>query len=183
MRRKIERVGTARQRCPTLTTNLPMREVRQMAIYRVRPCSFCGKSFQPTTSRNKHCSPECRFSGIAFVKTESGCWEWPMSLNVDSGYGQFFVRPGGMPITSHRMAWITFRGPIPSGLHVLHRCDNRKCCNPDHLWLGTNTDNVHDMISKGRAVHQDHAKDRERTAKAWKTRRLNSSVTTKNRPA
>ena len=51
---------------------------------------------------------------------------------------------------AHRAAWVLFKGPIPLGLQVLHSCDNSSCVNPDHLWLGTNDDNVVDKMNKGR---------------------------------
>ena len=50
----------------------------------------------------------------------------------------------------HRVAWALFRGPIPKGMCVLHYCDNRPCCNPDHLYLGTNANNTADMLARGR---------------------------------
>lgn len=80
------------------------------------------------------------------VKTE-GCWKWTASKK--DGYGMFGV---GNKKTkkAHRISWELCRGSIPEGLHVLHRCDNPECSNPDHLFLGTNLDNFNDMISKGR---------------------------------
>lgn len=53
--------------------------------------------------------------------------------------------------STHRLAWINANGPIPESMHVLHTCDVRNCINPDHLWLGTNADNVADKLRKGRA--------------------------------
>lgn len=53
-------------------------------------------------------------------------------------------------MAASKAAWIMINGPVPSGLHVCHTCDNRICCNPSHLWLGTPTDNVRDCIEKGR---------------------------------
>lgn len=77
----------------------------------------------------------------------SGCWPWIGSRNAD-GYGQ--VRIKGFLDKAHRVAWKMTNGPIPDGLEVCHRCDNRPCCNPAHLFLGTQSDNAHDMWRKGR---------------------------------
>jgi hypothetical protein len=82
-----------------------------------------------------------------FVKTEAGCWEWQGGKTGD-GYG--IIRLQGKQIRVHRLAYTLDRGPIGEGLFVCHSCDNPKCCNPDHLWLGTSADNIKDCISKGR---------------------------------
>ena len=81
------------------------------------------------------------------------CWEWQASLNQGSlGYGQIFDTQGGkvVQLYSHRTAWTLTRGDIPDGAQVLHRCDNPKCCNPAHLYLGTAADNVADAVARGR---------------------------------
>ena len=78
------------------------------------------------------------------------CWEWRLYRNK-GGYGNFGM-PGRVIRLAHRMAYETVYGPIPSGLHVLHRCDNPGCCRPDHLFLGTPADNCNDKLAKNRGA-------------------------------
>lgn len=77
------------------------------------------------------------------------CWIWTRSTNR-GGYGVFVPRKGG-DIVAHRYSWELAHGGIPAGLRVLHRCDTPACVNPAHLLLGTQADNVADMISKSRS--------------------------------
>jgi hypothetical protein len=75
-----------------------------------------------------------------------GCMLW--SGAASEGYGT--LRIAKKKVFTHRLSWELVNGPIPDGLHVLHRCDVRACINPAHLFLGSNADNVADMVAKGR---------------------------------
>ena len=77
----------------------------------------------------------------------SGCWLWDGAPGA-GGYGT--ARHEGRNQKAHRVSWIAHRGPIPPGLKALHHCDTPPCVNPDHLFLGTQLDNIADMVAKGR---------------------------------
>lgn len=84
----------------------------------------------------------------------NGCWWWTGSA-VTGGYGNMSYKR--QSLYTHRASWIVHNGPIPKGLSVLHRCDNRLCINPEHLYLGTQADNIADMHAKGRSKHRNGA--------------------------
>jgi hypothetical protein len=91
-----------------------------------------------------------RFASKVSPEPTSGCWLWDGQVDLN-GYARISRGPPWTRITfGHRVAWELHRGPIPTGLSVLHRCDVPGCVNPDHLFLGTQADNMADMNAKGR---------------------------------
>ena len=81
------------------------------------------------------------------IEKTNSCWNWSAQI-YPSGYGAFYMNSKNT--LSHRASWVIHFGEIPKGMLVCHACDNPKCVNPDHLWLGTHKENTNDMIVKGR---------------------------------
>ncbi len=106
--------------------------------------------------------------------SQTGCWLWTGSLNWN-GYGYFYPGPGRTVRVerAHRASWRLFCGMIPEGFLVLHRCDIRRCVNPDHLYLGTTQDNTNDRDSRGRhwvRSGEDHGMSKLTAAKVREIR-------------
>lgn len=110
-----------------------------------KSCAHCRYVFRATHNRVKFCSLRCAF--LSQVRIVRGtCWEW-LGWVDDAGYGVIYF--GGKTIKAHRASFELFKGPL-RGKCSLHHCDNTGCTNPDHLFKGTQTDNVLDMDRKGR---------------------------------
>lgn len=113
----------------------------------LKKAKFASRQSRFISGHNNRQSIEDRFCKNINKLGDDSCWNWTASTG-SHGYGTLSVN--GSPKTTHRIAWELANGPIPNGMHVLHRCDNRLCCNPTHLFLGTNLDNIHDRMAKGR---------------------------------
>jgi hypothetical protein len=121
-------------------------------------CERCQRTFRrPPSARARFCSLACANEAQrtdlsdrfwAKVQKTDTCWLWTGTLRPH-GYGEMSIGRRGF-VRAHRLSWVLHHGPIPDEAWVLHRCDNTRCVNPDHLFLGTPKDNTQDMLHKGR---------------------------------
>jgi hypothetical protein len=124
-----------------------------------RICERCGATFWRTPGQlahapNRYCSNPCKWGPLeerywARVQKGPGCWLWTGNTN-DKGYGQIADR--GRHRIASRVGYELAYGPFDPTLDVLHRCDVPACQRPDHLFLGTHTENMQDMYAKGRRI-------------------------------
>lgn len=134
-----------------------------------KTCDQCGEIFDipiwrlKAPSKNWYCSSRCyhqarcvpareRFERYLAPINENGCILWTGAVS-SAGYGVFcFGRKIDGSISAHRFAYTLANGTIPKGLMVCHTCDVRSCCNPDHLFTGTGSDNMVDARRKGKCI-------------------------------
>ncbi len=107
----------------------------------------------PVRRRNRKAAPLAdRFWPKVDRRGPDECWEWQAGKG-EHGYGLIGLgRRGSGQAGAHRVSWALANGPIDASIHVCHRCDNPPCVNPAHLFLGTRSDNMQDMVAKGRYV-------------------------------
>jgi len=157
----------------------------------VHVCPWCKKEYVPKRKSRKFCSNSCSAKNTHKQRrkpieeklwphlkiTDSGCWEWQRAKDWD-GYGALgWQRVGKLEQKAHRIAWILTFGEIPDGMLVCHKCDNPPCCNPMHLFCGTNKDNTQDCIQKGRfKAGSDSNGNKARGERASKSKLTESDV-------
>jgi HNH endonuclease/Helix-turn-helix domain len=110
--------------------------------------SCCNPSHLYLTTENDDLGD--RFWEKVKKGTPEECWTWTAHRLKSGGYGQFALH--GKPKRAHRISYELANGPIPKGLYVCHTCDTPSCVNPNHLFLGTNSQNILDCIKKGRFI-------------------------------
>lgn len=126
------------------------------------PCPICQGAMDSRSSMCWECFTQREAERIAerfWMKVDKSagpddCWLWISGMS--NGYGRFGIRQGVIEY-AHRMAWLLTKGPIPDGLFACHKCDNPRCVNPAHLFLGTHLDNIADRDAKGRVAKGDKA--------------------------
>jgi HNH endonuclease len=143
--------GTYSNYSPVTTVNKKSVLVRKIiyGMYKKKPSG----DYLISICKNKKCvnpyhlmsRDEILFSKIIKNK-KTGCWEWIGTKK--RGYG--YMKINGKDKAIHRLLYERYKGKILSEMNVCHTCDNPSCCNPDHLWLGTQTQNIHDCVEKKR---------------------------------
>lgn len=119
--------------------------------------------------------PVAKFWKYCIPGAPDECWEWQGNIGTN-GYGRF--RCAGTTYATHRLSYEIHNGPVPDGLNILHKCDNPACCNPHHLFAGTDLDNMRDKAQKLRAPRgSENKKSKLDEVKVHRIRELASSGT------
>lgn len=115
---------------------------------------YCGQKCSCAAAREAHRKiREATFEKRFWAKLDKragphSCWEWPKSRTNSRHYPNTYFKR--RHVSAHRVAYELHYRKSPGKFHVCHTCDNRRCCNPAHLWLGTPSDNIRDCVNKGR---------------------------------
>lgn len=118
-------------------------------------CYGCGAKFTSFGARANHgkysktCTAEMRYWGKVDKRGPDECWPWIGAI-TSHGYGCTAYK--GKVVGAHKVAYMLTNGDVPAGLEIMHSCDNRPCCNPAHLTVGTRQDNIDDKVRKGRTA-------------------------------
>lgn len=132
-----------------------------------RKCSYCQNDYI-ANSVAKECSIKCRL--LNRIEIKGNCWEWKGKITT-VGYGE--IRNKQKHCLTHRLSYEVFKGVIPKNTQVCHKCDNKKCMNPEHLWLGTQKENIQDAKKKKRLSKQPMKKLTMKQAKDIRKRLSN----------
>jgi hypothetical protein len=117
-----------------------------------RNCKRCNEKFIGKGRKREYCTTRCKLMHNVHI-SPNGCWEWQGDLHPN-GYAYTTNHETEKKAHIHRISYQIFKGEIPVGKYVCHHCDNRKCCNPDHLWIGSAKENMQDAKRKGRLKNQ-----------------------------